>query len=124
MHKTILVVDDEHAFLMAVRRIFSKMGSSIDTVDSREEAEVLLARKPYDVVITDLRLTGINGEEGFDIIRKAKELNPDTQCVLLSGSGDSRLEEKALAQGASYFFEKPVSATQLFQFVTHLEAHA
>ena len=123
MHKSILVVDDEKAFLLAVERIFHKMGTSIDVVESREEAEACLACRPYDVVITDLRLTGVNGEEGFDIIRKAKEMNPDTKCVMLSGSGDSRIEERALAQGASFFFEKPVSASQLCRFVTQLEAH-
>ena len=123
MHKTILVVDDEKAFLFAVQKIFHRMGSLIDIVESREEAEACLARRPYDVVITDLRLTGVDGEEGFDIIRKAKEMNPDTQCVMLSGSGDSRVEERALAQGASFFFEKPVSAMQLCRFVTNLEGH-
>jgi len=63
----------------------------------------------YDAVIADLRLSGIAGEEGLDIIRYVKERNPDTQVILMTGYGNQDIMKKAYTLGAAYYFEKPVS---------------
>lgn len=120
MSKRILIVDDEPAFLLGINRIMKPTGALLDLTDSREEAEKLLARNTYDIVITDLRLTGVQSEEGWEILRSVKGKNPRTPCILITGYGSPDVREKALAQGVAYYFEKPVPPEELLQAVKAL----
>ena len=57
---------------------------------------------------------------GMDLIRAIKKDYPDLPCILCTGFGDSLTEEKALADGADAFFQKPVSAGRLAQSLAQL----
>ena len=120
MSKRILIVDDEPAFLLGINKVMEPIGAILDLTDTREEAEKLLNHQTYDVVITDLRLSGVLSEDGLDIIRYAKAKNPATHCVLITGYGSPDIQEKALAQGAAYYFEKPVPPEKLMEAVKAL----
>lgn len=120
MAKKILVVDDESAFLLAIKRVLASPEREVDTVDCIEEAERCLKEKKYDVVVTDLRLTGVLGEEGLEIIRYVREHNPETHCILVTGYGSPEIREKAKEQGADYYFEKPVSPGSLQEALVNL----
>jgi len=120
MSKRILIVDDEPAFLLGINRIMKPTGALLDLTDNREEAEELLAKTTYDIVITDLRLTGVQSEDGWDIIRGAQERNPKTPCILITGYGSPDVREKALGLGVAYYFEKPVPPEDLLQAVRAL----
>src|SRR5512143_4317218 len=65
----LLVVDDEAAIRFALTEYFRESGWLVDAAAEREGAEALLACTEYAVVIADLRLTGIYGMEGLDIIQ-------------------------------------------------------
>jgi DNA-binding response OmpR family regulator len=60
----ILIVDDEELIVLAMRRYFEGLGYVVDSAYELEEAQAMLANVPYDLVIADLRLTGIGGVEG------------------------------------------------------------
>jgi len=115
MSKRILIVDDEPAFLLGINKIMKPMGAILDLTDNREEAERLLAQTTYDIVISDLRLTGVQSEDGWDILRRAKEKNPQTPCILITGYGSADVREKAMRLGVAYYFEKPVAPEALLQ---------
>ena len=70
----------------------------------------LLKKNIYNVVIVDLRFTGVYGEEGLKIIKYVKEFYPQTNVILVTGYGSSAVMEKAQALGAAFYFEKPVSS--------------
>ncbi|HPR64875.1 MAG TPA: response regulator [Thermoanaerobaculia bacterium] len=108
MSHRILVVDDEVAFLLGIRKVLSRLECDVDTAESIEQAEKILKEDKFDVVITDLRLTGVLGEEGLEIIRYVRELNPETRCILVTGYGSPAIREKAYTEGVDYYFEKPV----------------
>jgi len=84
---------------------------------SKEEliktAEKLLKENIYNVAIVDLRLTGVNGEEGLKIIKYVKEFYSQTEVILVTGYGSPAVMEKAQAKGAAFYFEKPVSSEVL-----------
>jgi DNA-binding NtrC family response regulator len=109
MPKHVLIVDDETTILIAFKKLLQSPGVEVDTAETFEEVEVFLNKQPYDAVIADLRLSGIAGEEGLDIIRYVKERNPDTQVILMTGYGNQDIMKKAYTLGAAYYFEKPVS---------------
>jgi DNA-binding NtrC family response regulator len=120
MTKRVLIVDDEPAFLLGIHKIMKPTGAILDLTDAMEEARKLLDQQTYDVVITDLRLTAVWSEEGLDLIRLVKGKNPATQCILITGYGTPEIREKAKAQGAAYYFEKPVPPEKLLEAVKAL----
>ncbi len=111
--KRILVVDDEKGFLLALKKILQGPKVSVDTAETVETATALISKRPYDVVITDIMLTTVLGEEGFQILRYVKDHNPVTKVIILTAYGNSIVQEKALLNGVDLFFEKPVSSKVL-----------
>ncbi len=106
----ILIVDDEKAILLAFRKLLQGPGITVDTAETIDEAESLLRENNYNVAIVDLRLTGVDGEEGLKIIKHIKEFYAQTEVILVTGYGNSIVMEKAQARGAAFYFEKPVSS--------------
>lgn len=109
MPKHLLIVDDETTILIAFKKLLQSPGVEVDTAETLEEVQALLSKHPYDAVIADLRLSGIAGEEGLDILRYVKERHPDTQVILITAYGNQDIMKKAYTLGAAYYFEKPVS---------------
>jgi len=116
----LLVVDDEAAIRFALSEYFSRLGWTVDSAAEKEEAEALLACKEYAVVIADLRLTGIYGVEGLDIVRWSHHLRPETRVVLLTGNGTPEIEAEARRRGADAFLHKPLPLPQLEAVVASL----
>lgn len=105
--KRILVIDDEIAFLMAVKKML-RTDFLIFTAESLKGAIVLFDEQQFDMVITDIRLTGVMRDEGMDILKYVKESKPGTKVIVLTGYGDPELMRKAYAMGADLYLEKPV----------------
>ena len=114
MHqKNVLVVDDESAFLLAVRKLFQGQEFSVDTAETFEEAIDLINRRDFHIVITDIRLTNVMSKEGLEILRYVRENKPGTRVIVLTGYGSPEIMEKAYDMGAILFLEKPLSASVL-----------
>jgi len=121
----LLVVDDEAAIRFALTEYFRASGWLVDAAAEKEEAEALLACTEYAVVIADLRLTGIYGVEGLDIIQWSRHLRPETRIVLLTGNGTPEIEAEARRRGADAFLHKPLPLPELRAVVESLtEARA
>ena len=116
----LLVVDDEAAIRFALSEYFRENGWTVDSAAEKEEAEALLACTEYAVVIADLRLTGIYGVEGLDIIQLSRHLRPETRVVLLTGNGTPEIEAEARRRGADAFLHKPLPLPQLEAVVDSL----
>ena len=109
MQKNVLVVDDETTILLAFKKLLKTPGVDVDTAESMEDVKALLLDKYYDAVIADLRLSGISGEEGLEVIRYVKERTPDTKVILITAFGNQEVMNRAYNLGAAFYFEKPVS---------------
>lgn len=111
--KQILITDNEPAILFAFKKLFSGNKVKVDTAETLEEAIALINKNDYNVIIADLRLTGVLGKEGLDILRYSKELKPQAKVILITGYGSPEVMEKAFTLGAAYYFEKPVTTSKL-----------
>jgi len=118
----LLIVDDEAAIRFALVEYFRGSGWTVDAASEKEEAEALLACTPYAVVIADLRLTGIHGVEGLDIVQWSRHLRPETRVVLLTGNATPEIEAEARRLGADAFLQKPLPLPQLEAIVDGLVA--
>jgi len=78
----ILLVDDNARGLTARRMILADHGYDVETAQSGEEAWELFQASPFDVVVTDLRMGGIDGVE---LIRRIRATDAPTRIILLSG---------------------------------------
>jgi DNA-binding NtrC family response regulator len=120
MTQRILIVDDEPAILLSFRKLLQGPSLVVDIADRMEEAERLLKENRYCVVIADLRLTGVLGEEGLELLRYVKEHDLEAQVILITGYGSPAIMDKAFQMGAAYYFEKPVSMDLLHESLNRL----
>ena len=115
--KRILVVDDETAFLLSIKRVLNGPEYSIVTAESLEEAMKLLDEHAFHIVITDIRLTNVMRKEGLEILQHIKRTIPCTMAVILTGYGSPEIMEKAYSMGADLYIEKPVSLNILLSII-------
>jgi DNA-binding NtrC family response regulator len=103
----ILLVDDSANFLMVGRELLLSQQPSfvIAVAADAERALFMIRQQDYHVIISDIRLPGLNG---LQLLTEAKRIRPDTPVVLISGYGDCELEDEAGRAGAYAFLHKPV----------------
>ena len=111
--RRILIVDDEDLIVMAMRKYFEGLGFLVDGAYELEEAQALLANYRYDLVIADLRLTGIGGVEGLQIVADVHQRCANTRVVLLSAYGTPEIERESYNRGADAFLHKPKSMMEI-----------
>lgn len=102
--KHLLIVDDERALREAVAERLADHGFDVEQVQSGEEALQRLSDFAYDVLITDLRLPGIDGRRVLDA---ALERYPDIIAIVITGFGTVKDAVDAIKQGAADFITKP-----------------
>jgi len=111
--KSILMVEDEEFIRFALEDYFSMKGYEVESAAEWEEAEALLATRRYDLVISDLRLTGFGGTEGLEIIGFLRQRWPDTRVIILTGFGSFEVEAEAKRRGVDAFLHKPMPLPEL-----------
>jgi DNA-binding response OmpR family regulator len=109
----ILIVDDEELIVIAMRKYFEGMGYSVDAAHELEEAQALLTHRQYDLVIADLRLTGIGGVEGLQIVSDVHQRSANTRVILLSAFGTPEIERESYNRGADAFLHKPKAMMEI-----------
>ena len=106
----VLVIDDEEEMLVNCGRIIGRLGyECLKLKDSNEAAAVIAREAPY-VILTDFAMPGRNG---LDILRLAKEIEPETVVILISGYATIPSVVEAMKEGAFDYLAKPFSAEQL-----------
>lgn len=120
MNQRMLVVDDEETILDALCDFFQLRGFTVDCASAIEPAEKLLEEQSYDVVIADLRLTGIDGLEGLELIEFARERSPGSRVLLLTAYGSEAVRREALARGAVGLVQKPIPLPALAEIVDQI----
>lgn len=111
MKPKILLVDDEANILQAYTRVL-RSRFAVDTAEGGELALAILAEQgPYAVLISDMRMPGMDGVE---LLSKARELYPDTVRIMLTGNADQQTATHAVNQGAIFrFLSKPCDSELL-----------
>ena len=103
---SILIVDDEAGVRASLAAVLRDEGYAVDTVDSGEAALDQVTRQPYDVLLLDIWLPGI---DGLATLERLRERRVDTQVVMISGHANVETAVRATKLGAFDFIEKPLS---------------
>lgn len=105
MTKTILVVDDELDMLQLLRRSLEKdIDCRVEVALSGEMALDQLDRHAVDLLVSDIRMSGMNG---LELLQQVKLAYPNLTVVMMTGFGDIEMAVKAMKQGAYDFITKP-----------------
>ncbi len=113
--KKILIVDDEPTILMTMSHILAGRDIVVLTSSRIEEAEEALAHYTFDVVIADIRMSGMEGMEGLELLSYVKRLNPKTKVIIMTAYGTEKMREEAYKRGAFHYFEKPIDVSHLIE---------
>src|SRR5512139_4114343 len=112
--KHLLIVEDEAPLREAVAEQLADQGYQVVQASSGEEALEQLARFAFDIVITDLRLPGIDGGQVLDT---AVELYPDIIGIIVTGYGTVKDAVDAIKRGVSDFITKPFQFEELLHVI-------
>jgi two-component system nitrogen regulation response regulator NtrX len=102
----VLIVDDEAGVRSALSGVLRDEGYGVDAVDSGEACLDRVARSPYDVIVLDIWLPGI---DGLATLTRLRERRVDAPVVMISGHGNIESAVRAIKLGAFDFVEKPLS---------------
>jgi DNA-binding NtrC family response regulator len=111
--KKILIVDDEPTILMTLSHLLSSKETTVITSSRIEEAEEALSRYLFDLVIADIRLSGMYGIEGLELLSFIKTMHPGTEVIIMTAYGTEEIKEDAYRRGAYYYYEKPIDLSHL-----------
>ena len=117
--KKVLIVDDQSSILLSLSYLLKRVAAVI-TSETMDEARRELSGNKFDLVISDLRLTGSDSREGLELLCHIRSTSPETKVVIMSGLGSDDLREEAYALGALHYYEKPVDIAHLLSQVQAL----
>jgi len=110
MKRTVLVVDDETNMQAVMRMVLEDAGHAVILADSGEEALEHADREELDVVLTDLKMPGMGGEEFVIRFRKQR---PDVPVIVVTAHGTIGSAVKSIQDGAADYLVKPFEPAQL-----------
>ena len=117
---SLLLVDDERTLRESCRSILTGLGYRVEVASRGDEAQKLLQRRSFDIVLTDLYMQEFTG---LDVLQAALESRPDTIVIVMTGNPSVASNVEALREGAWDYLPKPFSATHL-EIVVGRAAHA
>ncbi len=110
MNRSLLIVDDEETIRWALRELFMAEGWEVHCAGDGDEADALVAARPYDFMITDLKMPGVCG---VDLIRRARRHNPPMGVMVLTGYASLETALEALRLRAWDYVTKPCKVAYL-----------
>src|SRR5437764_1503364 len=106
----VLVVDDEASARNGYERLLKQAGYAVDLAEEGAHALRIAAEHPPDVVITDVKMPGM---DGMQLLEKLREQDPDLPVVVVTAFGDVSVAVQAMRRGADDFLTKPVDIDAL-----------
>jgi len=111
---SILVADDDASVRTLLRTLLTRAGYPVTEAEDGKVAIEQLAARPFDVVITDLMMPRA---DGFEVLRRARELQPKCPVIMLTAEGSIRDCVEAMRAGAFNFLTKPFHHRDLQEIV-------
>jgi two-component system response regulator HydG/two-component system response regulator AtoC len=108
-------VDDEVNTLRVISATLKKYGFEVETARTGDEALSKFTHKPHDLILSDYKMPGMDGEE---LLEAAREAAPDVPVILMTGHGTIERAVNAMKKGAYTYLTKPVNLDAL-NSITH-----
>lgn len=107
---SVLIVDDDEAFRMRLRRAFVDSGWEAFSAADRQAALESSRNDSPDLILVDLRMPDV---DGLDLVAELRELDDSTSIVVLTGYGSIPTALTAVKRGADHYLSKPIDVDQI-----------
>ncbi|MBD3763793.1 MAG: ActR/PrrA/RegA family redox response regulator transcription factor [Rhodobacterales bacterium] len=108
--RTLLLVDDDEAFVKRLAKAMEKRGFQPETAESVAAGKAIALARPPAYAVVDLRLEDGNG---LDVVEALRERRPDCRIVVLTGYGAIATAVAAVKIGATDYLSKPADANEI-----------
>ena len=116
MNKTLMIVDDDLPFRERLSRSMEKKDFQVEAFADCNVSLKRIADKKFDYAIVDMRL---KDGSGLELIKKIREISPNTKALLLTGYGNIATAVAAIKSGAIDYLPKPAEIDQIFHALTN-----
>lgn len=113
--KNILIVDDELTSLISLKKVLEETGYGVMTVSNGEEALKKFADFKFDILLTDLKMPGI---DGIELTERALKLDSDIVVILITAFGSLKTAIEAMNLGAYSYLTKPLNHKELLLIIS------
>ena len=114
----LLILDDEPIVGKRLRPAFQKAGYEVETFTDSASAMARIEEKRFDIIITDLKMKGI---DGMHFLERIKEISPNTGVIVITGFATSDTAKESFRKGAFDFVAKPFKLNDILDTVRRLE---
>ena len=118
---SVLVVDDDAANLVSLKKILGREGLSVLAAGSGREALALMRKQRISVLLTDLMMPEV---DGMELLRASRLVSPHTAVVVMTAYGTVETAVAAMKEGAYDFITKPLRRADVVRAVTRAEERA
>jgi len=115
---SILIIDDDAVILKFMKIVLEMEGYECETAISSQAALERVQSTPFDIMITDIVMPGMNG---LELTGKAKGIKPNMAVIITTGFVDNFSYDKAIEAGASDFIKKPFTEKELIARIKHVK---
>ena len=106
----ILIIEDDEEMKSLLKDILEEEGYKTESVSNGSEGLQELAKEPFDLVITDIRMPGLTG---LDILPIIKKLQPHASVIVITAFGNEEVYRRSFEKGAAGYLEKPIHMDKL-----------
>jgi DNA-binding NtrC family response regulator len=115
----IMVLDDEPIVCKRLQPALEKLGYEVDTFTQSLEALHEIQETTYDIIITDLKMKGI---DGMRFLQEAKKQHPETEVIVITGFATLDTAKESFQHGVFDFIAKPFKLSEIQEVVTKAAA--
>jgi DNA-binding NtrC family response regulator len=115
----IMVLDDEPIVCKRLQPALEKLGFEVDTFTQSPEALHQIQGTSYDIIITDLKMKGI---DGMRFLQEAKKRHPATEVIVITGFATLETAKESFQKGVFDFIAKPFKLSEIQEVVTKVAA--
>ncbi len=110
LRKKILTVDDAGPVVVLCVNVLQALGHAVKGANHGEAALEILRKEPFDLLIVDYKMPGMNG---FQVLAEARELYPDLRSILVTGHGTPEILKEADKMRFDAILLKPFTSNEL-----------
>ena len=119
MNKKILVIDDEEIIIKSLMKLLEKNGFEVFVAKSGQDALIMVEEEKFDLIISDVRMPGINGIDTvkgiYEILQKKGAQKPPG--IFITGYADEKSEQAVAGLGPVAYIYKPFDISELVKKV-------
>ena len=110
----VLVVDDEERFRNTLGKLLTTHGMTVTVAESGANALEILKSDPHDIVLLDVKMPGMSGQQTLSEIKK---IDPDIEVIILTGHASVDIAAEMITHGGSDYLLKPYPMDELLGII-------